>query len=736
MTTVSVESIPKELKNLPQWVGWRREERNGKLTKVPYNASTGNFASITNPGDWATFEQAISAFQGGGYDGVGFVLTKDDPFTGIDLDHCLDPATGVIEPWALSIIEQLNSYTERSPSGTGIRIFVLGKLPPGRRRKGPIEFYDAERYLTVTGHHLPGTPTAIEDCHDQLQLVHAAHFPKSKPEPHRNGDRPPHPITEDDQVRLARMFASEPGTKIKALWNGKWQDYFPSQSEADSSLCFYLAFWFGRDPERLDRVFRQSGLMRDKWDSPRGDSTYGADCIANACKEQQDTYQEPLRMTDVGSGERFAAQHRGNVHFCYAMKQWLVWDGRRWKLDDGKAVMALAKQTARSLDLLVAREPDEAKRKVLRKWATESERKHRLEAALYLAQSEPGMAIEIKELDADPMLLNVQNGTLDLRTGELRPHSREDYITKMALVDYDPEAPCPKLESLLNRLFEKVPNIRAYLQRIFGYSLTGLITEQCFFIFYGIGSNGKSTILRAIFDLMGEYAVTTRPETFLIKHGDEGIRNDVAALAGARFVTSLESEQGKQLAEGLIKGVTGDEKVSARFLRKEFFAFQPQFKLFIGTNHKPTIKGTDHGIWRRVRLVPFLEMINEEERDRSFGEKLRGESSGILNWLLEGCKAWQRDGLGEPVEVVKATGDYREEQDVLGQFLDDRCVVEKDGTCTKGDLYIAYQVWSQNNGQRHPQTKNSFGRALRERGFTDARVYGEKGWAGLRLRTT
>ena len=292
MTVVSVEAIPQALKTLRRWVGWKLEQRDGKPkpTKTPYSVLTGNLASVTNPKDWATFEQAIAALEAGGYDGVGFVLTADDPFAGIDLDHCLDPSTGVIEPWALSIIDQLHSYTERSPSGTGIRIFVLGKLPPGRRRKGPIEFYDDQRYLTLTGDHLPNTPTTIEDRHATLQLVHAAHFPK--PNPNGNGSRPPHPITEEDQVRLARMFASESGTKIQDLWNGEWGKYFPSQSEGDASLCCTLAFWFGRDLERMDRVFRQSGLMREKWDSRRGDSTYGADCIANACAKVKESYQE------------------------------------------------------------------------------------------------------------------------------------------------------------------------------------------------------------------------------------------------------------------------------------------------------------------------------------------------------------------------------------------------------------------------------------------------------------
>ncbi|NOS82769.1 MAG: hypothetical protein HOP32_14425 [Nitrospira sp.] len=441
-----------------------------------------------------------------------------------------------------------------------------------------------------------------------------------------------------------------------------------------------------------------------------------------------------VRLTDVGNGELFARQHKETVRYCYGLKHWFVWDEQRWKPDDGGRVMALAKQTARGFDALVSQEPDEATRKLLRKWATESERRHRLEAALFLAQSEPGIAIEATHLDADPLLLNVQNGTVDLRTGELRPAQREDFITKMVPVHYQPEAVCPEFERLLDRLFEHVPAVREYLQRIFGYSLTGLTSEQCFFLLYGTGSNGKSTILRAILDLLGDYATTTRPETFLTKRGD-GIPNDVAALAGARFVVSLESEQGKRLAEGLVKGVTGGDKLSARFLHKEFFTFAPQLKFFIGTNHKPLIRGTDHAIWRRVRCIPFLVAIPDHEQDKHLSEKLRAEYSGILTWLVQGCLAWQRDGLGPPLEVLAATAAYRLEQDVLGAFLRDRCVLEPTATSTKKDLYDDYTVWCEESGERHRLTMREFGKALRERGIVDAKVGNAKGFIGLRLRT-
>lgn len=288
MTTVICDSIPQALKDLPQWVVWRREKRKGKFTKVPYSPGTKENASVTELADWATFDQAMATYNAGGFDGVGFVLTSNDPFTGVDLDHCLDLKTGVIEPWALAIVDQLHSYTERSPSGTGLRIFVKGALLGEGRKKGPIEFYCDVRYLTITGDHLTGTPLTIEDRHETLQFVHAAHFPK----PNANGTRPPQPITADDEPQLVLMFASKNGAKIRKLWEGDWSGDHPSQSEADSALCCHLAFWFGRDSQRMDRMFRQSKLMREKWDSRRGDSTYGADCIANACAKVKENYQE------------------------------------------------------------------------------------------------------------------------------------------------------------------------------------------------------------------------------------------------------------------------------------------------------------------------------------------------------------------------------------------------------------------------------------------------------------
>ncbi|HEV8329180.1 MAG TPA: hypothetical protein VGQ08_17020 [Nitrospiraceae bacterium] len=308
---VCFDKIPDELKARDQWVAWLRETCNGKLTKVPYQANKiGVKASVTDPTTWAAFEEALAASPK--YNGVGYVLTSDDPYTGIDLDLCLDPATGKMDPWALAIVDQIHSYTEISPSGEGVRIFVRGSLPPTGRKKGmplaarhtspygkkpALELYETGRYLTVTGNHLPGTPLTIENRHAVLQLVHAAHFP---PTGNGNGDghQKARPITADDETQLARMFASKNGAKIKRLYDGDFGEY-PSQSEADAALCCYLAYWFAHNRDRMDRLFRQSKLMRPKWDSRRGDTTYGGWTIAAACDLVKETYQEPTSHTDT-----------------------------------------------------------------------------------------------------------------------------------------------------------------------------------------------------------------------------------------------------------------------------------------------------------------------------------------------------------------------------------------------------------------------------------------------------
>jgi putative DNA primase/helicase len=395
--------------------------------------------------------------------------------------------------------------------------------------------------------------------------------------------------------------------------------------------------------------------------------------------------------------------------------------------------MRKAKATAQGIYLEVAGVTSEDARKDIAKWAMVSESEPRLRAMLALAQSEPGMAVTPDELDQDPMLLACQNGTLDLRTGTLRAAQREDLITRCVPVAFDPAATCPTFDAFLERIFAGNARVIDFLRRAIGYSLTGDTTEQCLFLLHGGGRNGKSTLLTAAVTMLGEYAMSTRSETFMLKKGDQ-IPNDIAQLKGARLVIAVEAEAGHRIAESLIKTATGGDRLTARFLHGEYFGFTPTFKIFIAANHKPTIKGTDRAIWSRIKLVPFSVTIPDDQQDRHLANKLQAEWPGILAWAVRGCLTWQQAGLGEPEEVRAATAAYRDEMDVLGGFLRDDCMLEAGARVTAGALYQVYEKWCHGNHEK-PLSKRAVGLRLFERGFDKAKVDGERGWQGLRLRT-
>jgi putative DNA primase/helicase len=345
-----------------------------------------------------------------------------------------------------------------------------------------------------------------------------------------------------------------------------------------------------------------------------------------------------------------------------------------------------------------------------------------------LAESE--VPIGPDELDQDPWLFNCKNGTLDLRSGRLRPHRREDFITKMAPVAYTPGSPHPVWDSFLERVLGGDQDLMSFMQRAIGYSLTGSTDEQCLFILYGLGANGKTTFLQAVSEIMSEYAMQTPTETLLVK-GKGAIPNDVARLKGARFVTASEAEAEQQLAENLITQMTGGDTMSARFLHQEYFDFKPTHKLFLGTNHKPVIKGTDHAIWRRIRLIPFEVTIPEAERNPKMPEKLRDEAEGILAWAVEGCRLWLAEGLGLPPAVKKATDGYRSEMDVIAQFIAECCELGEGLMVTSHDLYQAFAEWCNNSGEQ-PVSKKLLNLRLREIGYEAANKVGPRRQRGLK----
>jgi putative DNA primase/helicase len=439
--------------------------------------------------------------------------------------------------------------------------------------------------------------------------------------------------------------------------------------------------------------------------------------------------------TDTANAERFARQHCGRVLFVPEWG-WLHYDGRRWQRDVGEIkVMRLAWRTARSIYLEAQQARDDKLAKALGSWADKSLSRPKLLAMVALAASMEGITAYVKDFDTDGWALNCANGTLDLRTGELRPHDPGDRITKLAPVVYDPAAPCDLWAASVRKILAGDETLIAFFQRAVGYSLTGLTSEQCFFIPYGTGQNGKSKALGAIGDALGDYAVAADPGAFLAKRGD-GANNDIARLVGARFVTAIESGEGRRLNEPLVKQMTGGDMMAARFLHEEFFEFRPAFKLWLATNEKPDVRGTDLAIWRRIRLIPFTVTIPEAERDLQIEEKFRAELPGILAWAVEGCRLWQVQGLGVPAAVKQATEDYRREMDLLADFLAESCV-EGDGyQVTVAALYAAYSAWCKQSNVKDVLSKRRLGTSLKQRGFINDTNSGPRAWRRLKLRAS
>ncbi len=446
---------------------------------------------------------------------------------------------------------------------------------------------------------------------------------------------------------------------------------------------------------------------------------------------QQQLEPKRYKLSEIGLAERFVDKFGKNVRYCRQWSKWLIWSGRHWQIDLTGEVERMAKATIRGIYDELNSIESEDERTALARFAAKSETSRSVNAMIELAKSESGIPILSDDLDSDIWLLNCMNGTLNLGTYELKPHDRNDYITRLIRVEYDSTADFEEWARFLTQIMNENQGLIVFLQRAIGYSLTGSTREQCLFMPYGSGANGKSTFLEVIADMLCEYAERCPTDTLMQKNAS-GISNDIAMLKGSRFVVASEVEQGRKMAESLVKQMTGQDKISARFMRAEFFSFKPTFKLWIGTNHKPTISGADNAIWRRIKLLPFNVVIPPEERDKELPEKLRKELPGILNWAVMGCKDWLDNGLGEPEEVTKATDGYRAEMDVITRFLDDTCTTSTQRCTKSSDLYNRFKDWARENGEYQISNK-VFSIRMQEKGFKKIERSVGNFWEGIMI---
>src|SRR5215203_4517562 len=439
--------------------------------------------------------------------------------------------------------------------------------------------------------------------------------------------------------------------------------------------------------------------------------------------------------TDLGNSERFVDAQRDRVLWCPARKLFLCWDGKRYAWDERGEVVKRAHVAARSIFHEAADAESEEEQKAITKWALASQNESRINAML--SQAKPYLAVGMEELDRDPWLVNCRNGTLDLRTGKLKGHDPDDRITKIVPVDYDPDAPCPRFKQFLKEALVDETVIK-FVRRYAGYTLTGITRERLLAILYGFGKNGKTTLVELLHEVLGDYARNTDVETLLIKKY-QGVGNDVAALKGARFVSAAEVEKGRRLAESKVKQLTGRDTVTARFLFGENFDFKPEFKLWLSTNNKPVIQGTDDAIWDRIRLIPLTQRFEGAKADPKLPDKLRDELAGVFSWMVEGCLEWQEHGLEEPETVTDATKQYREEMDTLASVLDEVCVIGPSHRVLAERLYQRDAMWCDKSGERK-DPKKAFVARLEERGFERRRETAgvNKGryiWLGIGFRS-
>jgi putative DNA primase/helicase len=514
-----------------------------------------------------------------------------------------------------------------------------------------------------------------------------------------------------------------------------WDDW--SKESPEYNFGGLLSFWQSFDRHRDDELRKGKKpitigtvyfyAQRFGWDSGAG-----TDECAPAQAE---------RNTDLGNARRLVRVHGTDLRYVHAWRSWLAWEDGHWRRDTDQAVMRRAKDVVEHMFEEAGQINDEMRRNALRAWALKSQEGKRLREMIGLAQSEIKVVLPVSRLDADPYLLGVKNGVVDLRTGEFREAQRSDYVTKRAGTAFDPHARCPAWKAFLRRILGdgdlfKDNEMIEYLQRAVGYLLTGLTVEEVLFVLWGTGANGKSTFRETLFALLGDYAIGADASLLITPKQGGGATPDLARLHGRRLVAVNETQQNDHLNEARVKFITSHDIITARNLYEAPFDFTPTHKTILTTNHKPIVRGADEGTWRRIHLLPFTKMIPVKERDLLFRErKLLPELPGILNWALEGLKAYQREGLNPPEAVRAATKEYREDMDIIGQWIEARCVLDPGAQATVSSLHTNYKYWAEDE-VGFSISVNKFGRELRDRGFERTRDGRAKGFRGLKLRGT
>ncbi|NRO84145.1 hypothetical protein IMAU10149_00717 [Lactobacillus helveticus] len=737
------KTIPKELKELKQWGLFHLKyvpERK-KNTKIPVNPYDGKAGKSNDPSTWSDFDTALAALNKiDRADGLAFYFANG--YVGLDIDHIQDDLSDWYQGDSSSdnLVNKFKvltkgTYMEVSQSGTGIHAVFKGEIPGRRRRKGNFEMYQAGRFFALTGNTI--SPPIVEALKKpEMQELYNYLFDKDKKVPTTVNDSEISEINLSISEIIKRAEESKTGTRFRMFMKGGWEQFYSSQSEADLAFANDLAFWCGRDFHKMDTIFRNSSLMRDKYDEKRGATTYGVSLLNRAINDAQNIYdpqqdgkkpdiifswnqpkkkKQARSWDDTGRGQRLNDQFGEAFRYLADDKQWYFYNGSYWEPDNGRHIELAAEKVVNSikaekLDASFATKTGEDK--IMSEWRKfiKDSRSHMAKVHM-IDEFKKYVTIDHGLFDHDNMILNTESGYVDLTNGELKDHNIKMMFSEQTTAEYSDNIDAPMWESFLDQIFNQDKELIHYIQKAVGYSATGSTAEQVMFLLLGSGRNGKSVFFNTLRNILGSYAKQMSVESIVVHNSGGNANSDIARLENTRLVTSSEANEGSRLDESLVKQLTGGDRILARFLYGKEFEYDPKFKIWMATNHLPFIRGTDEGIWRRLKVIPFNVQIPKDKVDKNLENKLKSEWTGILNWIVQGAIMWQKEGLEDPEKVKNASRNYRQSMDPLEAFLDECCIASGSYSIKTRPLYDTYREWTKRSNE-HLMSMTKFGKEM------------------------
>lgn len=748
---INLDKIPEEIKLYPHWLLWKAEpdrKDSSRLNKVPKNLQGRALGSWQDVSNLFTFEEVKNAYNSGGFAGIGF-SPKGTPFKIVDLDN--DSGIENISEELRGLAEA--GYAEISPSGKGLHVWLQGNVPDvlGRKRKTKtgedVEFFANSGWITVTGNKFNDKdPESNQEAIDHI-INKYGFVKKENPIQLPQLQTEPSNLAEHEIIQL--MSNSKAGSKIASLMSGDIGKYGEDYSSADLALANYLAFFTQKDASMMDNIFRSSGLYREKWDEVHSSNgqTYGQMTIDKAISGTSNVYSPPKEKfevfvdetnepqqqpeqkfyswDDTGNADRFIDMFGNETLYCNPDKTYFHYNGKFWEKDDMAITRRLVDKTIEAM----AKEPvivpedstDDDKTKMIKakeKFVRKSRNTNNKEAIM--REIRHRVPVTMDQFDADVYKFNIQNGYVDLKTGELHAHSPAERFSKIAGAGLKEEA-CPKWIEFLYTIFDNDPEMVRFIQTLIGYTMIGKNLEKKIIFLHGEkGNNGKSVLLRIMESLFGTYKRTVAPTDLMRKKSDgsAGHNDAIAHMAGARLVTSSEPEKGYRLSEGVIKSMTGDDTISASFKGKTGFEFEPQNTIWLACNHIPQMNAgsTDNPTWKRVLIVPFDVQIPDAEINKHLSEEIiEKELSGVMEWAVQGLKKYNEKGLVIPDKVTKASQEQREEMDEINEFLQEEFTTQPDAKVPTSEVHKIYVDWCKEHGKTWFMDQSELTKDLRAR---------------------